>query len=58
MVGVPLVADVLEPAEVHAVACQDPVALGGGEQATELRLPPQALLGTLITDPLPYGREA
>ncbi len=58
VVDVPLVADVVEPADLRAVAGHDPVALRGGEQATELRLPPQALLGTLIANPLLHGREA
>lgn len=53
-----LVADVVEPAEARAVACHHLVPLGGGEQATELRLPPQALLGTLIPDPLAHRTEA
>ena len=52
VVCVPLVADVVEPTDLRAVDCHDPVALGGGEQATELRLPPQALLDTLIADSL------
>jgi len=37
-----LVADVIEPTDVRAIACHDPVVVGGGEQATKLRLPPQA----------------
>jgi hypothetical protein len=57
MVGVPLVADVVEPAEMRAVACRHSVPRGGGEQATELRLPPQALLSTLAPDPLPHKRK-
>jgi hypothetical protein len=52
VVCVPLVADVVEPTDLCAVDCHDPVALGGGEQATELRLPPQVLLGALIADSL------
>ncbi len=39
VVSVALVADVVEPAAVGTIACQDPVALGSGEQATEFRLP-------------------
>jgi hypothetical protein len=58
MVGVPLVANVVEPAEVRAVTCHHSVPLGGGEQATELRLPPQAMLTTLIPDPLAHSTEA
>jgi hypothetical protein len=50
----PLVADVVEPTDLRAVDCHDPVALGGGEQATELRLPPQALLGS---SPIPWCTE-
>jgi hypothetical protein len=58
VVGVLLIADVVEPADVRAIACHDPVASGGGEQAPELRLPPQALLCVLIADPLIHGKEA
>jgi hypothetical protein len=57
-IGVPLVTDVVEPAEMRAVACHHSVPLRGGQQATELRLPPQALLATLIPDPLAHRREA
>jgi hypothetical protein len=57
-IGVALVTDVVEPAEMRAVASYNSVPLGGGEQATELRLPPQGLLGTLIPDPLGHRREA
>src|SRR5439155_25806435 len=57
VVCVPLVADVVEPTDLRAVACHDPVALGGGEQATELRLPPQALLGTPTADSLVHGEK-
>jgi hypothetical protein len=57
VVCVPLVADVVEPTDLRAVDCHDPVALGGGEQATELRLPDQALLGTLIADSLVHGEK-
>lgn len=55
MVGMPQVADVVEPAEMRAVACDHSVALGGGEQATEFRLTPQALIGALILDPSPHA---
>ena len=58
VVGVLFIADVIEPTNVGAIACHDPVASGGREQATELRLPPQALLCILIADPLIHGREA
>ena len=57
VVCVPFVADVVEPTDLRAVDCHDPVALGGGEQATELRLPPQALLGTLIAHSLVHGQK-
>ena len=57
VVCVPFVADVVEPTDLRAVDCHDPVALGGGEQATELRLPPQALLDTLIADSLVHGEK-
>jgi hypothetical protein len=49
---------VVEPTNVGAIACHDPVASGGSEQAPELRLPPQALLRILITDHVIHGREA
>ncbi len=52
------IADVVRPTDVSAIACHDPVASGGRKQATELRLPPQALLCILIADPLIHGREA
>lgn len=52
------IADVVEPTDVGAIACHDPVASGGREQAAEFRLPPQALLCILIADPLIHGREA
>ena len=58
VVGVLFIADVVEPTDVRAIACHDPVASGGREQAAELRLPPQALLCILIADPLTHGREA
>ncbi len=58
MVGVPLVAELSEPAEVHAVARDDPIALRGGEQATELGLPPQPLLCARIAAVTPHEREA
>ena len=57
-VGVLFIADVVEPTEVGAIACHDPVASGGREQATELRLPPQALLYILSADPLIHGRRS
>jgi len=58
VVGVLFVADVVEPTEVGAIACHHPVASRGGEQATELRLPPQALLCILSADPLIHGRRS
>jgi hypothetical protein len=54
----PLVADMVEPPEMRAVARHHSIPLGGGEQATKLRLPPQALLGTLIPDPSPHRTKA
>ena len=36
VIGMLLVAEMIEPAEIRAVACQHPVAFGGSEQATEL----------------------
>ena len=58
VVGVPLVADVVEPTEVRAVACHDPVTLGGSEEATEVRLSPQAPFSALIARPFVHGRQA
>jgi hypothetical protein len=53
-VSVALVADVIERAEVRAVAREHPVAPGGGEEAAEFRLCPAAPLtpATLL-----HGRE-
>jgi hypothetical protein len=58
MVGVPLVADVVEPAEVRPVTCNHPVALGGGKEATELRLPSGTPLSAPIADLLRHEQEA
>jgi hypothetical protein len=58
VVGVALVAHVVEPTEVRPVACHHLVAVGGGEEATEFRLPSPALLGTLIAALLRHGKEA
>jgi hypothetical protein len=58
MVGVPLVADVVEPTEVRPVTRNHPVALGSGKEATELRLPSQTSLSTLIADLLRHEKEA
>jgi hypothetical protein len=58
VVGVLFIADVVEPTNVAAIARHDAVASGGRKQATELRLPPQALLCILIADPLIHGIEA
>jgi hypothetical protein len=58
VIGVALIADVVELADGRAVACQHPVAPGAGEQATKLRLRSHALLGTLIPDPLLHSEEA
>jgi hypothetical protein len=57
VVGVPFVADVVEPTEVRPVTCNHPVALGGGKEATELRLPSQTPLSTLIADLLRHDKE-
>ncbi len=58
MVGVPLVADVVEPTELRSIARNDPIARGGRKQTTEFRLSPQTLLGTLIPDPFAHRRQA
>lgn len=52
-----LIADMVKPTEVRAIARHHPVAGGGREEAPELRLPPQALLCNLIADPLFHGRK-
>jgi len=39
VVGVLFIADVVEPTDGPAVVCNDPVASGGREQASKLRLP-------------------
>jgi hypothetical protein len=57
MVGIPLVADVIEPADMCTVARHDSVALGGRKQATELRLPSQPRLGALIAAAMPHGKK-
>jgi hypothetical protein len=48
VVSVPLEADVIYPADGRAVAGEHPVALGGGEEATEFGLCPMARLAALI----------
>jgi hypothetical protein len=49
VVSVPFIADVIQPADVRAVAGEHPVALGGGEEAPEFRLCPAPLVrGTLL----------
>ena len=40
VVSVPLVADVIQRADVRAVAREHPIACGGGEEPTEFRLCP------------------
>ena len=54
VIGVPHVADVIQPAEVRAVACEHSVASGDGEEPAEFRLCPVAplALATLL-----HGRE-
>jgi hypothetical protein len=58
MISVPLIADVIEPTELRAVARHHPVPLGSGKQAPEFRPPPHALLITLIPDRLPHDTQA
>jgi hypothetical protein len=58
VVGITLVAHVVEPTELRPVACHHLVAVGGREEATELRLPPPAFLGTLLATLLHHGNEA
>jgi len=54
VVSVPLVADVIQPADVRAVAREHPVAPGGGEKPAEFRLCPVAPLAPAT---LLHGRE-
>ena len=54
VVNVPLVADVIQPADVRAVAREHPVALGDGEEPAEFRLCPVAPLAPAT---LLHGRE-
>jgi hypothetical protein len=54
VVGVPLVADVIQPPEVRAVAGEHSVAPGDGEEPTEFRLCPVA---PLVPATLLHGRE-
>jgi hypothetical protein len=58
MVGVPLVAHVVEPTELRSIASNDSIARGGRKQTTEFRLSSQSLLGTPIPDPFAHRREA
>ena len=53
----PLVADVVQPADVRAVAREHPVAPGGGEEAAEFRLCPVASLTALVPATLLHGEE-
>ena len=53
----PLVADVIQPAQVRAVASDHPVALGGGEQAAEFGLRPVASLAALVSVTFLHERE-
>lgn len=53
----PLVADVVEPADVVTVACEDPIVLGGGEEAAEFSLPSEAPFDALVAAPLRHGSE-
>ena len=52
------IADVVEPTDMTAIAGHDPIASGGREQATQLRLPPQAPLCILTADPLTHGERS
>jgi hypothetical protein len=57
VVNVPLVANVVQPAEVRAVAREHPVAPGGGEEAAEFRQRPVAPLAALVPSTLLHGRQ-
>jgi hypothetical protein len=54
VVSVPLVADVIEPADGRAVALEHAIALGGGEEAAEFSQCPTAPLARAT---LLHGRE-
>jgi len=57
VVNVPLVADVIQPADVRAVAREHAVAFGGGEKTAEFRLCPVAALVALVPSTLLHGKE-
>ena len=57
VVSVPLVADVVQPADVRAIAREHPVAPGGGDEAAELCLCPVAPLAALVPSTLVHSRE-
>jgi hypothetical protein len=54
VVSVALIADVIQPADLRAVAREHPVSPGGGEKAAEFRLCPVAALAPAT---LLHGRE-
>ena len=55
--NVPLVADVIQPAEVPAVAREHPVAPGGDEEAAEFRLCSVAPRAPLVPSINLHGRD-
>jgi hypothetical protein len=57
VVGVPLVADAVEPAHVLAVQREDPIALGGGEQSAQLGPPSEIPFAALVPAPSTHGYE-
>ena len=57
VVGVALVADVIEPAEVGAVACEHSVARGGCEEPAKFRACPVTPPAPLAPAILLHGRE-
>ena len=57
VVNVPLVADVIQPADVRAVAREHAVAAGDGEEPAEFRPCPVAPLAALVPATLLHGRE-
>ena len=54
VVNVPLVADVIQPTEVRAVAREHAIAFGDGEEPAQVRLSPVVLLAPAT---LLHGRE-
>jgi hypothetical protein len=58
VVSVPLVADVIEPADVRAVALEHAIALGGGVEAAEFSQCPTAPLAARVRATLLHGEKS